>query len=128
MPFRLFAAKRRLAKRQKDAMRKDDKIKVSNGVFSQVFFFFFFRLFVLNFCLFAWRVLSFRFLSWRYSVFLSFRMAFFRVFVFVFCFFFVDFFFCVCVFFRMASFCLFAWRLFAAKRQKDEMAQTSHHI
>ena len=119
MSFRLFATKRRLAKRQKDAMRKDDKIKVSNGVFLHVFFFFFssFCAEFLSFCV-AGFVFSF------------FNMALFRLFVFshgifsCFRFLFLFFFF----FFRMASFCLFAWRLFAAKRQNDEMAQTSHHI
>ena len=28
----------------------------------------------------------------------------------------------------ISSFRLFAWRLFAAKKRKDEMAQSSHHM
>ena len=71
----------------------------------------FFRLFALKFRLFAWWVSSF-------------RMALFRFFVFS------HGFLSVFSFFRMvcfSSFHLSAWCLFAAKRRKDEMAQSSHH-
>ena len=88
--------------RQKDAtrkdentplMRKDDKIKVSNGVFSHgVFFFFFFRLAEISFV----RRVS------------SFRMA---LFPFVFSRGVLSF------FFYLFVWCLFEWRLFAAKRR-----------
>ena len=109
VPFRLFAPKRRQAKRQNNATRKDKKtpckekkirtdgkIKVTNGVFLHGVF----HLFALKFRLFQWRISSFRMalfhlFAWCFSPFVFSRDVF--------------------SFFR-----LFAWRLF-------EMAQTSHH-
>ena len=60
----------------------------------------FFRLFVLEFRLFVWRVSLFRLFAWRYFVFSSFRLASFRLFV--------------------SSRGVISGR-------KDEMSQTSHH-
>ena len=84
--------KRRHAEKRKDATQKDDKIKISNEVFSHGVVSSFrtktspFRMPVSSFYLFAW----------RYFVFSSFLISFFLS-------------------FRMESFRLFAWRLFAAK-------------
>ena len=76
----------------------------------------FFRLFVLEFRLFVWRVSLFRLFAWRYfvvfvfshGVISSFRLFVWRLLVFS--------------FFRVALF-----RGEKTKRRKDEMAQTSHH-
>ena len=91
--------KRRHAKTRKDASRKDNEITVSNDIFLRGVF-----------------------SSFRAKI-SSFRMALFRLFVFSHGFFssvcFFSWRFCVCR--------LFVWRLFAAKRQKDEMAQSNHH-
>ena len=91
--------KRRHAKRRKDATRKDDKIKVSNSVFSHGVFSSFrakissFR--VAGFVFSHGVISSFRLFAWRFFVFSFFRMAFFHLLVF--------------------------------SPRKDKMAQTGHH-
>ena len=82
-------------KKRKDATRKMTKFKFQMASFRMAFFSSFRA--KISSC----GVTGFVFLL---GVILSFRMAFFRHFVF------------------------FAWRFFAAKRQKDERKQTGHHI
>ena len=90
-------------KRRKDATRKDN-FKVSNGLFAW------------HFRLYRSEISSFRVVGFVFS---SSRMTLFRL---------SEWLFFVFSSFSMASFRLFAWHLFAAKRRKNVMAQSSHHI
>ena len=89
-----------MQKKRKDAMRKDDKIKVSNGVFLHGVFFVFLRR---NFVFSHGVIYPFIYLHGTFRLFVFSHGVF-------------------------SSLHLFAWRLFVAERRQDKMAQSSHHI